>query len=750
MNFRHTIAIAVAALAAAIAVSSCGKADKIDRQALVARNNPHVTEVNALHSLNLGNGEYTFTLDATGLQTFPEFYSKGLSLGTYTEWEWHNFPNVNNYSMDETYEDHPLPGHPHGVYSVQKGNAQTDRQYEASAFIRANPQRLHLGNIGFDGMKPEEVTDVDQTLDMYNGVLTSSFKWNGSQFNVESVGSGDVAALAARVTTDHPHAIALRFPYPTGEHTDDASDWNSDEKHTTVVVESGDNSALLLRTVDDAVYYVNVSWTGKAALSQPSANKIVITPEANSWEFSVTLCQDKPSAPSCTYADAAKSAKQLWNNYWNTTGVIDFSRCTNENAPLLEKRVVLSQYLMRVQEAQNFPPAETGMTYSSWHGKYHLEMVMWHSFHYATWNKPDLLRKQLAWYKVAMPGSKVIAERQGFQGIRWMKMTDPTAKEAPSDIGSYIIWQQPHPIYMAELIYRATKDKAFLEEYADMVEQTALFMGDFLTYDEAADRYNIEGACAASESLNEKYTINPTFELSYWHFALGVAQQWRERLGKERNPKWDDILAKIAPLPHDPDGIYMPAEKGPSVPNFETMTVPVLHAAPAQAGGYFNGQRGETVLKVYTKAEADAMGRNMFYVRGTSTENLLAYGMLPMCRLFTQENMEKTADRAIENWNWKGGNWSWNYPSFAMNLTRCNRPEAAVRAICMDGRSELLLPSGNNYRSETLRMYTPGNGGLLLAVGMMCAGWDGCEVENPGFPKDGTWDVRWEGLQPMP
>ena len=33
---------------------------------------------------------------------------------------------------------------------------------------------------------------------------------------------------------------------------------------------------------------------------------------------------------------------------------------------------------------------------------------------------------------------------------------------------------------------------------------------------------------------------------------------------------------------------------------------------------------------------------------------------------------------------------------------------------------------------------------------MMCAGWAGSEGENPGFPKDGNWDVRWEGLQPMP
>ena len=80
---------------------------------------------------------------------------------------------------------------------------------------------------------------------------------------------------------------------------------------------------------------------------------------------------------------------------------------------------------------------------------------MWHSFHYALWNKADLLEKQLKWYKTAVPMARDIAARQGFDGIRWMKMTDPSSNEAPSDVGSFIIWQQPHVIYMSELIYRA-------------------------------------------------------------------------------------------------------------------------------------------------------------------------------------------------------------------------------------------------------------------------------------------------------
>jgi hypothetical protein len=32
----------------------------------------------------------------------------------------------------------------------------------------------------------------------------------------------------------------------------------------------------------------------------------------------------------------------------------------------------------------------------------------------------------------------------------------------------------------------------------------------------------------------------------------------------------------------------------------------------------------------------------------------------------------------------------------------------------------------------------------------MAAGWDGNETTNPGFPKDGKWNIRWENLQKMP
>lgn len=35
---------------------------------------------------------------------------------------------------------------------------------------------------------------------------------------------------------------------------------------------------------------------------------------------------------------------------------------------------------------------------------------------------------------------------------------------------------------------------------------------------------------------------------------------------------------------------------------------------------------------------------------------------------------------------------------------------------------------------------------LTMPVAYMVAGWNGSEGDAPGFPKDGTWTVKHEGL----
>jgi hypothetical protein len=84
---------------------------------------------------------------------------------------------------------------------------------------------------------------------------------------------------------------------------------------------------------------------------------------------------------------------------------------------------------------------------------------------------------------------------------------------------------------------------------------------------------------------------------------------------------------------------------------------------------------------------------------------------------------------------------------FAMTATRLGMPEKAIDALMMNIQTNTYLNNGHNYQNERLRLYLPGNGGLLSAIALMCAGYDGAKEINPGIPKNGKWKVRWEGLK---
>ena len=103
----------------------------------------------------------------------------------------------------------------------------------------------------------------------------------------------------------------------------------------------------------------------------------------------------------------------------------------------------------------------------------------------------------------------------------------------------------------------------------------------------------------------------------------------------------------------------------------------------------------------------------------------------------------------MNNWDWES-TWGWDYPLIAMTAARLGEPELAVEALLTDVTKNTYLPNGHNYQRDDLKIYLPGNGGLLSAVAMMCAGWEGApESHAPGFPDSNEWVVRWEGLKPF-
>ena len=151
----------------------------INRQVLVQRHTVKVTKIDSLSSLSVGNGKFAFTVDATGLQTFPRHYEKGVALGTQSEWGWHSFIDTAAYRLEEAMKEYNLNGRKIS-YTVQWNSPE--RNKNAANWFRQNPHRLQLGNIGFELTKKDgsiadikDIQKISQQLDAWTGEIKSYF-----------------------------------------------------------------------------------------------------------------------------------------------------------------------------------------------------------------------------------------------------------------------------------------------------------------------------------------------------------------------------------------------------------------------------------------------------------------------------------------------------------------------------------------------------------------------------------------------
>jgi hypothetical protein len=135
--------------------------------------------------------------------------------------------------------------------------------------------------------------------------------------------------------------------------------------------------------------------------------------------------------------------------------------------------------------------------------------------------------------------------------------------------------------------------------------------------------------------------------------------------------------------------------------------------------------------------------------------------------------MRRTLTATEAHWDARQ-TWGWDFPMVAMAAARLGEPGKAVDWLFKDlpnnrwgvsgmtprvhleehaaafvpGAGAEVGPDGPGFR-RAAETYFPSNGSLLLAVGMMAAGWDGSSGHAPGFPKQG-WSVKVENIRPLP
>lgn len=727
----------------------------IDRRALVSRHCPVITGVEPYAPLSIGNGEFAFTADFTGLQSFPEVYE--LPLGTQSQWGWHSSGGPDRFTLKDL---RPKPFEHHGravPYYVDAAG-----QEEAYHWLRSNPHRLQLAQIGLKLfcekgrlLRAEHISGISQTLDLWRGVLISRFEAAGAPVTVETCCHPERDQLAVRVESPLIASgrleVGIAFPSPHPRSTDWVQDtvlrWEEGGHETevrrpavseggyeaevsqgavseaackakagqTAVCEAGRtekagktavSEALFMRSMDQDGYAMAGRWS-EGKLMQDGKHRYRIVPEAERGQFEcVFLFQPSASEGMLddvqSFHEVLSASEDSWAQFWLAGGAVDLSGSTDVRAEELERRIVLSQYVTAVHCAGSLPPQETGLMYNSWYGKFHLEMHWWHAAHFALWGRAHLLRKSMDYYRMILPAAKQLARSQGYEGARWPKMTSPDGRDSPSTIGPLLLWQQPHPIMLAELCYLADPEGPVLKQFSEAVFESAAFMASFAEWDKEGQCYALgPPAIPAQERHEPAQTTNPAFELEYWRQGLETAQVWRERLGLEREVGWQHVIDHLAPLP-EAGGVYIAHERCPRT--FEEVNTD----HPSMLG---------------------------------------ALGLLPG-RKADPETMRRTLYKAVKAWDWDTA-WGWDFPMAAMTAARLGERELAVELLMMDTVKNTYMVNGHNYQRPGLLAYLPGNGALLTAVALMAGGWKDTEAgaqAAPGFPNDGRWQVRCENI----
>ncbi|KAI2631717.1 Six-hairpin glycosidase-like protein [Xylaria nigripes] len=681
----------------------------IDRKRVVQLFNPRRNASSATTPLQVGNGNFAFGVDVTGLQTFNPF-------ATMSTWAWHNFslPTTPGQTCVEDFVGQDWWTHGRLVNYNQPNPAQND----ISNWLIQNPQRLNLARIGFffngEETTEEELQDKTQELDLWTGKISSSFTYKGVAVSVETwadVNSDSVGiSVESELLSSGSLCIFFDFPLPTVNNKFEApfvGVFNATSNHTTTL-SSGMNSATIRHDLDETSYGVGISWDSKGDMSGPieGTHRYVLLPcgREKGLELSVTFSPSVEKLESPSVAQIKTASTKWWDSFWNSGGFVDLSATTSENATELQRRIILSQYLTAVNSASSYPPQESGLVNNGWYGKFHLEMVLWHLLHFARWDKYPLLGRSFPHiYSDFLSSSIDRARLQGYEGARWGKMTDPTGRSAPGEINSLLIWQQPHAMYFAETEYRSFPNTTTLEKWDGILTPTADFMASYAFYNKSTGVYDLGPPMyPASENTNPNATINPAFELAYWRFGLDVAIRWKERQGLSAPTKWADVRDKLAPLPIADDAFAL-YEGIPDMwlPNSTTVTD---HPAMSAIFGLLPPPSSGPAL-------------NMTIVRNT-------------------------ADKIQELWDLDDC-WGWDFPMLAMNSLRLGNVDEAIAFLLhpLFGFDDAGYAEGGS-RAPT--PYFPGAGSFLLAVAMMAGGWDG----NVGLHFPGDWDVRVEGFIP--
>lgn len=475
----------------------------------IIKYNLKFNHIDSKNPVTIGNGDFAITLDQTGTQSLYEIY-KDIPLSTMSNKNWF-------YKDKKDIKPSYVDGKAYMLFNLDNDpNYQTNRQYPfkysfMQILLYDNDKLIDINNI----------KDVEQELDLYKGIVTSSFNYKEKNNKTTSFIYQDHDEFNFKLQSDNLN-LALKFNYPSytknGYRQDILPNVLVKEDRITLLYD--DKNSLSFKLKSSSKYQI-------------VENTLIF--DDNNVSFSLAL-------------DEIKEGKFL-DEFWKCdNGII----IDNEE---LVKKMVLSKYLLHVNSTGIYPPQESGLTYNCWNSKFHLEMHLIHSLWNIYNNHVDDLVKSFDYYLSIMPSSLKRASLNGYKGLRFPKMTGPDGEDSPSNIGPLLIWQAPHILFMLQEIYYLYNKENIIKKYESLISGTIDFMISFLTLKDLKYQM-LDPLLEACESIPLDRCQNPSFELEYWRYTLERQPKIDTVLYGHQRYDYLDIASKIS-TPKEDDGIYL-------------------------------------------------------------------------------------------------------------------------------------------------------------------------------------------------
>lgn len=268
---------------------------------------------------------------------------------------------------------------------------------EVSQWLIANPNRVNLGRIGlkYKGtvLSATQIEEPKQILDVWKGTVTSTFQVGGEVVRVITQGDFDSDAVAfdieSKLVKSGALEVVLDFPFPPIHTTKYkyevfVGSYDFPLNHTTEQVkDSLPGTAHIYHEMQETKYFVNLRWPATSPLelskndpadsTERTRHQYNLAPHRLARKLSSRISFTAHFSPSKRTADlpAAIRARNVigWQKYWKEGGFVDLTKSLDPKADELQRRIILSQYHVRVNSAaKGQSPQESGLMNNGWYG----------------------------------------------------------------------------------------------------------------------------------------------------------------------------------------------------------------------------------------------------------------------------------------------------------------------------------------------------------------------------------------------